>query len=147
VILKSKFPKKNWEHFKLDSGFGVKGSGTTKREAFENAAMGAMSIIIDPNKIRGLNSLFIDCESEKDEDLLEKWINSLIKEMEERKMLFSKFQVYLEKPKLRGKVWGEPIDSRRHKSLTKLLKAQKEERFVAQVSPHEWVAKCGISVA
>jgi SHS2 domain-containing protein len=138
--------KKNWEHFNLDSGFGVKGSGTTKREAFENAAMGAMSIIIDPNKIRGLNSLFIDCESEKDEDLLENWINSLIKEMDERKMLFSRFQVYLEKPKLRGKVWGEPIDSRRHKSLTKLLKAQKEERFVGQVSPHEWVAKCGILV-
>ena len=144
--MKRNIPNKNWEHFKLDSGFGVKGSGATKREAFENAAIGAVSIIIDPNKIRGLNSLFIDCESEKDEDLLEIWINSLIKEMEERKMLFSKFEVYLAKPKLRGKVWGEPIDSRRHKVLNKLLKAQKEERFVGQVSPHEWVAKCGISV-
>jgi len=138
--------KKNWEHLKLESGFSVKGSGETKREAFENAAMGAVSIIIDPKKIRGLNSLFIDCESEKDEDLLENWINSLIKEMEERKMLFSKFQVYLAKPKLRGKVWGEPIDSRRHKILNKLLKAKTDERFVGQVSPNEWVAKCGISV-
>ncbi len=139
--------KKSWEHFKLDSGFGIKGSGATKRESFENAAMGAVSIIIDPKKVRGLNSLFIDCESEKDEDLLEIWINSLIKEMEERKMLFSKFQVYLEKPKLRGKAWGEPIDSRRHKLLAKLSQTQKEGRFVGQVSPHEWVAKCEVLVS
>ncbi len=139
--------KNGWEHFKLDSGFGVKGSGATKREAFENAAMGAVSIIIDPSRIRALNSLFIDCESQNDEDLLEDWINSLIREMEERKMLFSKFQVFLAKPKLRGKVWGEPIDSRRHKLMNKLSKVEYEGRFVQQVSPHEWVAKCGIEVS
>ncbi len=139
--------KKGWEYFKSDSGFGVKGSGATKREAFENAAMSAVSIVMEPSKVRGLNSLFIDCESENDEGLLEDWINSLIKEMEERKMLFSKFQVYLAKPKLRGKVWGEPIDPRRHKLINKLSKVEKEGRFVQQVSPHEWIAKCGILVS
>ena len=139
--------KKEWEYFKLDSVYGVSGIGNSKREAFENIAMGTISIIFDPKKIRGLNSLFIDCESENDEDLLKNWINSLIKKMEERRMLFSKFQVYLAKTKLRGKVWGEPIDSRRHKLTIKLSKTQKEGCFVQQVSPHEWVTKCKILVS
>mgnify|MGYP006100589673 CR=1 FL=1 len=137
---------KKWEHFEIETGFCVKGTGASKREAFENAAMSVASLVIDPNIVRGLNGLFIDCEAENDEDLLEYWINSIIREMEDRKMIFAKFHVYLEKPKLRGQAWGEPIDSRRHKLLAKLSKTKKEDRIVRQISPHIWLAQCGIDL-
>jgi len=93
---------------------GVRGFGATKAEAFEQAALAMTAIIADTAAVRAAEAVTVHCEAPDDELLLADWLNSLLYEMAVRRMLFSRFEVRLDGPRLDGQAWGEAVDVARH---------------------------------
>ena len=89
-----------WEHFEHGADVGVRGFGATKAEAFEQAALALTAAVADPAAVRPLERIELACEAPDDELLLAEWLNALVYEMSTRRMLFSRFAVTLEGPRL-----------------------------------------------
>lgn len=103
-----------WEHFTHDADMGIRGYGASKACAFEQAATAMTALICDPDRVRSESAVPISCEAPDDELLLTEWLNQLIYEMAVRKMLFSRFEVHIDRTHLDGVAWGESIDPKRH---------------------------------
>lgn len=119
---------------------GIRGIGSSRAEAFEQAALAMTAVVTDPALVKPREMLRIQCEAQDDELLLVDWLNSLIYEMSTRKMLFSRFTVRLQDGHLDGEAWGEPVDRSRHSpaveikgaTYTSLRVARNDGRWVAQ---------------
>jgi SHS2 domain-containing protein len=103
-----------WEHFAHDADMGIRGYGMSKSRAFEQAATAMTALICDPDRVRPESAVSISCEAPDDELLLTEWLNQLVYEMAVRKMLFSRFEVHIDRTHLEGVAWGESIDPKRH---------------------------------
>ena len=95
-----------WEHFPHGADIGVRGTGATRDEAFEQAALAVTAVIADPAQIAADTVVEIRCEAPDDELLLADWLNALIYEMATRHMLFGRFAVSLRRPCARGESLG-----------------------------------------
>lgn len=103
-----------WEHFPHDADVGVRGFGATPAAAFEQAAKAMMSAITDLSRVRPTETIFIRCIAPTLDILLVDWLNALIYEMAERRMVFSAFEVQIENGVLNGRAHGESISRARH---------------------------------
>jgi len=129
-----------WEHYEHGADLGVRGFGPTLAQAFEQAALALTAAVTDPGAVRPLERVEIACEAPDAELLLAGWLNALVYEIATRRMLFSKFQVFLEGTLLRAGAWGEPIDVARHHpavevkgaTFTTLRVARHDDGWVAQ---------------
>lgn len=130
----------HWEHYAHEADLGVRGIGTTKAEAFEQAALALTAAVTDPAAVQARSRVSVQCEAPDDELLLADWLNALVYEMATRKMLFSRFAVKLDGTRLSADAWGEPLDRRRHHpavevkgaTYTTLRVAREGEAWVAQ---------------
>ena len=82
-----------WEHFPHGADIGVRGIGTTRSQAFEQAARALTAVIADPAQVAGDTLVEIRCEAPDHELLFADWLNALILEMATRDMLFGRFAV------------------------------------------------------
>jgi SHS2 domain-containing protein len=103
-----------WEHFPHGADIGVRGVGTTKEEAFEQAALAMVAVVTDLAAVEARSMVSIECEAPDDELLLVDWLNGAIYEMSSHKMLFSRFAVRFDGSRLHGQAWGERLDPLRH---------------------------------
>jgi len=130
----------SWEHYEHEADIGVRGLGTTKAEAFAQAALAMTAAITDPEAVRPLERVQVQCEAPDDELLLAEWLNALVYEIATRRMLFSRFEVTIEGARLSADAWGEPIDPARHHpavevkgaTFTTLRVARHEDGWLAQ---------------
>jgi SHS2 domain-containing protein len=95
----------HWQHFPHVADMAVRGIGSTKSEAFEQAALAMTAVITDPSSVHARDMVQIECQASDDELLLVDWLNDLIY----HKMLFSRFSVQLDDGRLHGRAWGEAI--------------------------------------
>lgn len=134
-----------WEHFAHDADIGVRGHGSTKAEAFEQAAHALMAVITDPANIAPVQAVTIHCEAPGDELLLVDWLNQLIFEMATRHMLFGRFAVQLRDDVLQATAWGEPTDRQRHRPAVEVKGATYTGLRVAQ-EDGGWLAQTVVDV-
>ena len=139
-------PLPAWEHFEHRADMGVAGFGASPAEAFEQAALALTAIICDPAAVRPEQAVAIDCEEPDQELLFVDWLNALIYEMAVRHMLFSRFHVRLEGPRLRGEAWGEPLDVGRHEPAVEVKGATYTALAVRQADDGTWSARCVVDV-
>lgn len=92
----------------------LEASGQDLSEAFQEAARGFFSLFTDLSEIRPSERVVIFCESSDSDWLYSDWINTLIYEVRERKMLFSEFKIHVEGINVKGEILGEKIDPKRH---------------------------------
>jgi SHS2 domain-containing protein len=102
-----------WELFSHDADVGVRGFGATVAEAFDGAALALTAVITDA-RIEPNTRVDVACEAPDIELLLVEWLNAVIYEMAVRHMIFGRFAVEIEDTRLRGTLWGEPADPKRH---------------------------------
>lgn len=124
---------------------GVRGVGSTKAEAFEQAALAMTAIVTDPSAVDARDMVSIECHAPDDELLFADWLNGLIYEMSSRKMLFSRFSVQLDGARLDGKAWGEPVDRIRHDPAVEIKGATYTSLRVAQ-EDGKWIAQTVVDV-
>ena len=95
---------------------GIKANGKALAEAFENAALGMFSILMDVDKVRGEEMREVEVEADDLKGLLFQWLSELLYLNGAYNILFSRFEVLLseEGRSLKGKAWGEAFDPDRH---------------------------------
>ncbi|MFO1126113.1 MAG: archease [Methylocystis sp.] len=135
-----------WEHFPHDADIGVRGYGATPGEAFEQAALAMMAAILDPATVRREQTVDIALEAPALDLLLVDWLNALIYEMAERRMLFGAFEVKIKDHHLNGRALGEAVSRARHAPAVEAKGATYTELACVEERPGLWRAQCVIDV-
>ncbi len=135
-----------WEHFPHDADLGVRGFGATPAAAFEQAANALMAAITDLKQVRPVEAIDIRCSAPTLDILLVDWLNALIYEMAERRMIFGAFEVQIESGSLNGRAHGEPISRERHAPVVEVKGATFTELAVTEDQPGRWCAQCVVDV-
>ena len=134
-----------WELFSHDADVGVRGFGATVAEAFDGAALALTAVITDA-RIEPNTRVDVACEAPDIELLLVEWLNAVIYEMAVRHMIFGRFAVEIEDRRLRGTLWGEPADLKRHAPVCEPKGATYTALRVAQDDDGFWSASCVVDV-
>ncbi len=92
----------------------IEATGQDLSEAFRDAARGFFSLFTDLDRVQALEKVVIHCESSDTDWLVSDWMNTLVYEVRERKMLFSRYEIHVEGIGITGVIWGERIDPVRH---------------------------------
>jgi len=137
---------RNWAHFPHQADMGVRGVGSTREAAFEQAALAMTAVVVDPAQVAPVTAVNIRCEAPDDELLLVDWLNALILEMAVRHMLFSRFEVTLDGQRLIATAWGEPVDLSKHQPAVEIKGATYTELSVSRSENGQWVAQCVVDV-
>ena len=135
-----------WEHFDHGADIGVRGFGGTMEMAFAQAAMATTAVVVNPETIETKESVEVAREAPDDELLLVEWLNALLLEMAQRKMLFSRFEIQLSDHHLAGKMWGERLDLPRHQPAVEIKGATFTELRVRRDTNGRWLAQCIVDV-
>jgi len=135
-----------WQHFDHGADIGVRGVGVTRAQAFEQAALALTAIVAPIDAVEPRQRVDVSAENPDPELLFAEWLDALIFEMATRRMLFSRFEVEIEADHLRARVWGEPIDIKRHQPVVEAKGATLTELKVAQLDDGMWVAQCIVDV-
>ena len=135
-----------WELFPHGADMGVRGIGSSKAEAFEQAAVALTAVITDPTSVLAKECIEVSCEAPDDELLLVNWLNALIYEIATRKMLFVRFEVRIDGKKLRAKAWGEAIDVAKHQPAVEVKGATCTSLAVRRDDNGNWSAQCIVDV-
>ncbi|MHB0976940.1 MAG: archease [Candidatus Aquicultorales bacterium] len=121
---------------------GLKATGATLDEAFENAATGMFSLITEIDEVSSQAAIEVRVEAEDRETLLVEWLNELLYLFEVDHWIFKHFKVEETDGEhyLRAKAYGEELDLGRHqiklqiKAVTyHMLKVEHDDRWTAQV--------------
>jgi SHS2 domain-containing protein len=137
---------KGWEHFPHEADVGIRGFGSTREEAFEQAALALTAVITDPALVDTIEAVELTCRAPDDELLLVDWLNALIYETATRKLLFGRFEVHITEHRLTARAWGEPIAPEKHRPAVEIKGATYTALRVARDSDGGWVAQCVVDV-
>ncbi len=135
-----------WELIPHGADVGVRGTGSSKEQAFEQAALALTAVITDPASVSAKDSIEITCEAEDDELLLVNWLNAVIYEMAIRRMLFVRFQVRIQDGSLNATAWGEAIDVPKHQPAVEIKGATLTNLAVRRDESGHWSAQCVVDV-
>jgi len=135
-----------WQHFHHQADIGIRGIGDSLEEAFAGGAQALMAVICSPEIVQSIDCVEIECEGEEKDLLFADWINTLIYEMDVRKMLFSRFEVAIENHTLTGRAWGEKTDPDRHELAVEVKAATFMELKAYKNNDGQWVAQCVVDV-
>lgn len=139
-------PHPRWEHFPHDADIGVRGTGPSRSDAFEQAALAMMAVITDPENVKLRETVEITCEAPSADLLFVDWLNSLVFEMMTRGLLFGAFTVTIEGDRLTATAQGEPVDRARHEPAAEIKGATFTELKVTQGPDGNWTAQCIVDV-
>lgn len=135
-----------WEHFPHGADIGIRGRGSDVAAAFEQAALAATAIVVDPSLIRLETEVDVTCEAASLEDLLVEWLNVVIFEMSTRQMVFGSFTVTIDERRLTASARGEALDPDRHDAGVEPKGATYTMLRVAQREDGTWEAQCVVDV-
>lgn len=135
-----------WSHFHHQADIGVRGTGATLAEAFEQAAMALSAVVTEPASIRSSECLSVSCEAGDPDYLLLDWLNELIFLMATRHMLFGRFEVRIEDGRLDAVACGEALDIGRHRPAVEVKGATLTALKVEQQRDGSWLAQCVVDV-
>ena len=105
---------KGFETFEHGADIGVRGTGMTLEEAFNNCARAMFSIMVEKlDEIEPVERIKIQCSSIDLSGLLVAYLNNLIAEADIRKLIFKDFECSINKAlnKLNGHALGGYIPS------------------------------------
>jgi len=141
-----KIKKVGWEHFPHQADIGIRGLGSTKEQAFEQAALALTAVITNIDKVEPEQKVEITCQAIDDELLLLDWLNGLLYEMDIYKMLFSRFDVHIDQNRLSATAWGQKMNISRHQPAVEVKAATYSGLSVRQDENGTWIAQCVVDV-
>lgn len=136
----------HWEHYAHIADIGIRGIAETKAAAFEQAALALTAVITEPACVDTETSIRIHCQAPDDELLFMDWLNALIYEMAVRHMLFSQFNITLNKDELTATVSGEIVNTEKHQPAVEIKGATATDLKVFRNNNGLWQAQCVVDV-
>jgi len=136
----------SYEYFEHQADIGIRGKGRTLAEAFEQAALAMFEIMVETKDLQIGRSQLVEVEGNDLSELLIAWLSELLFLKDVEGKMFSRFEIKsIDKNKLAAKVYGEPIDSSRHKLKLEVKAATYTQLFVEK-KDDEWIAQCLVDV-
>jgi len=97
------------------SDIGIEAYGQSLKEVFEYAALGLVSIIVDPASIDPVEQRYVTLKGSDPENLLVRWLSEILYFYDGQDFLPSDIVIErLTKTELKAVVMGEPVDERKH---------------------------------
>ncbi len=137
--------KAYWEHFAHPADMGIRAVGTTLAEAFAQAAMAMVAVMVDLDTIRLDEEIHIACEEADPALRLVTWLNTVLYEMDVRRMFLARFAVTMRAGRLSARAWGESMDVERHQPRVEVKAATYAELKVEE-KDGAWMAQCIVDV-
>jgi tRNA nucleotidyltransferase (CCA-adding enzyme) len=135
-----------WEHFEHQADMGVRGVGSTRNEAFEQAALALTAVVVPPETVEARESVRVTCTGDDEQLLLLDWLAAVVYQMSAHRMVFGGFAVRIDDSRLDAELFGEPIDLRRHQPGVEVKAATATALHVGQRPDGRWVAQCVVDV-
>jgi tRNA nucleotidyltransferase (CCA-adding enzyme) len=135
----------HWEHFAHPADMGIRGVGPTLAEAFAQAAMAMVAVMVDLDEIRLDEEIHITCEEADPVLCLMTWLNAVLYEMDTRRMFLGRFEVTMQAGRLCARAWGESMDLERHQPRVE-VKAATYAELKVQERDGVWIAQCIVDV-
>jgi SHS2 domain-containing protein len=135
----------DYETFEHEADIGIRGFGSSIREAFENAARAMYSVMVKIEAIKPLERKEIAVSAPDGELLLVEWLNALLSLSDIERMVFSRFEVRIEGTSLTGTAWGEQLDRRRHEPKVE-VKGATYHMLRVKTEGGRYVAECVVDV-
>ena len=113
--------KKGFKFLEHTADAYVEAYGTSLEEAFENAALAALDVMTEPEKVEAKIEDDLEVEAPDEYALLYSWIEEILIKFELTGRLYSRLKISsIEKTpvgwKLKAKAWGELYDPEKHPS-------------------------------
>jgi SHS2 domain-containing protein len=131
-----------WQHFNHDADLGVRGTGATEAEAFEQAALALTAVVTQLEVVEPRQRVELNVQNSDLELLFFDWLNLLIYEMATRKMLFRRYEIDINGENLTASAWGESVDVERHRPAVEIKGATLTELKVEHKignGPMKWI--------
>ncbi|MFX1508051.1 MAG: archease [Promethearchaeota archaeon] len=136
----------SYEYFEHQADIGIRGKGRTLAEAFEQAALAMFEIMVETKDIQTGRSQLVEVEGNDLSELLIAWLSELLFLKDVEGKMFSRFEIKsINKNKLVAKVYGESIDSSRHKLKLEVKAATYTQLFIEK-KDNNWIVQCLVDV-
>jgi len=112
-------------------------------ELFQTCAQATFEVMANTKTIEPKNKEEVELVGENLEELLFDWLAELIYLKDSKSMLFSQFDLKIEKPdgyKLTASIWGEPTDQKKHQVRVD-VKAVTYHLLEVKKTDDKWTAK------
>jgi SHS2 domain-containing protein len=109
----------SYEFLEHEADMGLKCSGNTLEEAFEEGGRALFDLMVDIKAVQPSKSVQIECEASDIATLFVEWLNELLSQKDIKDMFFSDFQIESitqenDKYHLTAKAYGEPVNIEKH---------------------------------
>ena len=107
------------EQFEVEADVGIRAWGPTRAEAFAQAALGVLALIVAPEQVEAREAREVRAQSQTPETLLVAWVNECLYVHEIEGFVVRRVQVLACSDTLvQGVLHGEPLDPPRHRPGT-----------------------------
>ena len=135
--------KKGYEYLEHTADAKFKAYGTTLEEAFQNASVAMLNVMIDTSKISNEISIKIELTSADLDGLVVDWLSELLYIFEVEQVVFGKFKIdniteHDGGYSLSAIAYGEPLDLARHKFDTE-VKAVTYNELKVEETTDGWI--------
>ena len=132
-------PDKGYEYFEHTADAKFRAYGTTLEEAFQNAAVAMLNVMIDTSKLSNEVSEKIELTSADLDGLVVDWLSELLYLFEVEQVVFGNFKIdnITEQDgeySLSAIAYGEPLDLSRHKFDTEVKAVTYNELKVEKIT-------------
>ena len=104
-----------WEHFEVEADVGVQAWGPTRADAFAQAALGTLALIVDPVRVQARESREVRAQAETPDALLVAWIDECLYVHDIEGFVVRDIAMTVCTDTLaHGVLHGEPLDRARH---------------------------------
>lgn len=130
-----------YEFINHTADLGIRVSGPSLEELFENAAWAMFDLIVDLDTVEVRDEAAIEIRGEQREELLADWLRDLLYRYNGHEYLLKEFKIENMSPRgLKAKVRGEKVDMSRH-SLKREIKAVTYHDLEIRKLNREWQAQ------
>lgn len=141
----------NFEYLEHTADAKFRAFGATLSECFENSARAMVNVVCELEKIEAKEETEINAEAESAEDLLHKFLENLLFEIETREMLYSEFRVEIGNDRtkwfLKCIARGEAIDLEKHPIKSEIKAVTWHEFFLKKdEDTNKWVAQAIVDI-
>lgn len=124
---------------------GIRAYGPSLAETFAQAGL-ALTRIVTDQPVAAREAVAIEAQAPAPDLLLIDWLNAIIFEMSVRGMLFGRYEVELDGDRLRGRAWGEPVETARHAPAVEAKGATYTGLRLERSANGQWTAECIVDV-
>ncbi len=127
MILLHPKQKMAFEYLEHEADLGILAHADTLEEAFEEGAKAMFNVIVDIARVKPMRKMALSASAKSVDLLFVEFLNKLLAMVDTEEMVFSRFQVRIEKGKdgyaLSAEAWGEPLNPEKHRVKTEVKAA------------------------